>query len=284
MPTQPHHAIGDNRRTLATAVRGFGGSRAAIVLTTVALMLGVAQHVLAAMQPVPPPVPPTAPTQPPPPSPDKPGSTPAIPAILATPAKPTTPADADRTKQILEKLVAMHSDTTLFKTALDKYATTAETEQLSGVASLMRAMARSMQVNLELSAEAIAKAGGAIKVETDATVIAKKFPIAAGANATSANLDVAMNTLKTWRETDLPALTSLAVSGKNRDLQTLVRYARESATEHGRFAREAHDTLAKWKTKRDFFVSRKCGYTVDKLDLERCPVCRAGRDNFERIN
>ena len=282
MSAQSHNAIGDNGRTPAKAVFGFGGSRAAIVLTTFALTLGADQHVLAAIQPVPAPVPspvpPPSPAQSTPPSPAKPRPTPA------TPAKPTSPADADRAEQILGKLVALHSDTTLFKAALEKYAATAETEQLSGVASLMRAMARSMQVNLELSAEAIAKSGGAIKVEIDATVIAKKFPIAAGANATSANLDVAMNTLKTWRESDLPALTSLAVTGKNRDLQTLARYARESATEHGRFAREAHETPAKWKTKRDFFVSRKCGYTVDKLDLERCPVCRSGRDNFERIN
>jgi rubrerythrin len=109
---------------------------------------------------------------------------------------------------------------------------------------------------------------------------------------TTENLLAAQAALNTLKDTDLPAWRRSAEAEGNRDAVTSLRWTRESTIEWGRFVKDAIDaspTSPSAKSpaeaaKKDFFISRTCGFPVEKLDFQKCPVCRSGRDDFEKVN
>lgn len=157
------------------------------------------------------------------------------------------------------------------------FATKADSEGFSGVASFFRAAARSQQIN----ADAFAKVMGKLKVEakspTDITPIEVK--------STKDNLAATVTWVAAQRSTQLPAAMTTARTEGQREAEMTFKHTREALTEVSRFSRDLGDALDASRTgKKDYFVCRSCGYLVSTLDFQKCPVDYATKDNFERVN
>jgi rubrerythrin len=153
----------------------------------------------------------------------------------------------------------------------------ADAEQLAGMASLLRGASRSMTVSVGLIAEQIRALKGEVPGAPGGPA-----PEIKGTKEALAQLLSASTKLK---DTDLPAWRREAEGEGQRGAVRVLRAAREAQIELGRIYKDfggAPETAG--KSKRDVFVSRSCGYLVEKLDLQRCPVCSAGRDDFEKVN
>ena len=153
----------------------------------------------------------------------------------------------------------------------------ADAEKLPGAASLFRTASRSQQIHADLVRAQIVALGGTPSV--DASV---KMP---EVKETAANLAAALKALTSLKETDLPAWRRAADAEGNRNAVNAFRFAREGTIELSRFVKDlAEASQTTRELKKDYFVSRTCGFVVEKLDFQKCPVCRAGRDDFEKVN
>lgn len=158
---------------------------------------------------------------------------------------------------------------------LGKYVAKAESEGFPGAASLFRATARSLQILSSQYADSIKKLGE--------TPVAKPEDAQPEIKTTKDNLKALATRLTSRRTGILSDVSTRQRSNSNREATKTFRYEREALTELGRFATDAADSLEKLKSgKREYFVSRPCGYVTDKLVADKCPVCKTGRDQFEK--
>ena len=94
------------------------------------------------------------------------------------------------------------------------------------------------------------------------------------AKSTTENL--AMAVIAENLESDLmyPAFIKQAKEEDNKDAVQAFTYAQQSERNHATLYKQALDNFNEWKTgKKDFFVCSVCGYTVTKVDFEKCPSC-----------
>ena len=81
-------------------------------------------------------------------------------------------------------------------------------------------------------------------------------------------------------------LTEMAArwrTAPHRQSSQVFRFEREASTELGRFATEAAEQPERVrKLGKTFYISRPCGYVINQLSADRCPVCKASRDTFEK--
>jgi rubrerythrin len=209
------------------------------------------------------------------------------PAEAAAP-KPTAPAPSEPGKNVKEAkpaaavptlqddLMASYSWAESTRTLLGKYESKAESEGFPGAASLFRAAARSLQVLSGQYVDSLKKLG--------ATPVAKPDPAAPDIKTTKENLKALSKVLADRRTGALADASTRQRSSSNREATKTLRFEREALTELGRFTSDAADAVDKLKTgKREYFVSRPCGYVTDKLVADKCPVCKTGRDQFEKV-
>lgn len=153
----------------------------------------------------------------------------------------------------------------------------ADAEKLAGVASLFRAMARVQQIHAGLMNAQIAALGGAAAIDPES----KPIPV----GQTAANLASALKILSALKETDLPAWRRACDDEGNRDAVRAIRWAREGTIELARFFKDAGPAGEALKGgKHDYYISRTCGFIVEKLDIQKCPVCGKGPDDFQKVN
>jgi rubrerythrin len=188
--------------------------------------------------------------------------------------KEAKPAAAVPTLQ--DDLMASYSWAESTRALLGKYETKAESEGFPGAASLFRAASRSMQLLSGQYSDSLKKLG--------ATPIAKPDPVPPEIKTTKENLKALSKTLADRRTGTLSDVSTRQRSSSNREATKTFRFEREALTELGRFASDAAEAVDKLKTgKREYFVSRPCGYVTDKLVADKCPVCKTGRDQFEKV-
>ena len=61
-------------------------------------------------------------------------------------------------------------------------------------------------------------------------------------------------------------------------------FALEAETEHARLYADALATLDAKKPQTKYLVCAVCGYTAEKLEGARCPVCNNPKEKFEIVN
>ncbi len=206
-------------------------------------------------------------------------------ALAQTPAPATTPSSTDKaitpptgpkteTLRVLGLALTAMTRGGEFATAA---AAKADAEKLAGAASLFRTVSRAHQIHAELVRAQITALGGTPTVDP-----AAKMP---DVKDTAANLATCLKSLTALKETDLPAWRRAADTEGNRNAVNAFRFAREGTIELSRFVKDLSEaTQITREKKKDYFVSRTCGFVVEKLDFQKCPVCRAGRDDFEKVN
>lgn len=195
---------------------------------------------------------------------------------LAVPSAPGGPS-----QKTVTALTQAHTRLTTLVKFFAQAATKAEEEKVLGAASLFRAAGRSVTVqarliDAELKKLAPSGAGKAAAEGGEAALSVK---------GTTENLKTALAAAMAMKDTDLPAWRREADSEGQRDAVRVLRWSREGQIELSRYFKDASDQPEELKSgKRAYFVSRTCGFTLDKLDVKRCPVCNAERDDFERVD
>jgi rubrerythrin len=188
--------------------------------------------------------------------------------------KETKPAAS--VPNLRDDLMAGYSWTESSRTLLGRFETKAESEGFPGAASLFRAASRSLQLLSGQYSDSLKKLG--------VTPVAKPDPTPPDVKTTKENLKTLSKLLADRRTGALSDASTRQRSSSNREATKTFRFERESLTELGRFASDAADAVEKLKTgKREYFVSRPCGYVTDKLVADKCPVCKTGRDQFEKV-
>lgn len=155
------------------------------------------------------------------------------------------------------------------------FASKADAEGYTQVASLFRAAARAEQIHAANHAAVIEKMGGRPKADLQKPEV----------KATRENLEAALKGETYERDTMYPTFLKQARAENNRAAVRTFTFALNAEAEHAKLYREALDTLDSWKGgTRDFFVCEVCGMTLTALPVDRCPSCGSYRERFEKVN
>ncbi|MGA3082032.1 MAG: ferritin family protein [Terracidiphilus sp.] len=164
------------------------------------------------------------------------------------------------------------------------FAARADEDELHGVASLFRAVARAEQIHAANHARVIKPLGGHAECEIR--------PVEA--KSTAENLKAALNGEKCEIDTMYPGFLAEATEQKNASAAHAFTGALEAEKTHARLFSEAIALLAAGRRDapngswigeaREFYVCPVCGYTSEtEEEHERCPVCNCAWEKFEII-
>ncbi|MCE2966211.1 MAG: ferritin family protein [Phycisphaerales bacterium] len=177
----------------------------------------------------------------------------------------------------IENLQAAYTSAMRMGEAARQFAARAEEDGYPKLASLLRATARSREIHSGLFAAAI-KAAGAVP-----TLAAE--PKAPKSGTTAENVATLLAQAKDERDNTLPKFTSQARTDRNTQAADALRHARQGLIEHARLLGEASENLDAMKApKSAYFVHTPCGFLVEKLDIQRCPVCFGKREDFQSVD
>jgi rubrerythrin len=154
------------------------------------------------------------------------------------------------------------------------FAKKADEEGYGQVASLFRAAARAEQIHAANHGAVIRKLGGTPEAKIESHAV----------NSTRENLKVAIAGEEYERDVMYPDFIQEAEEQKNSAALRTFKGALEAEKEHARMYAQALATLDEKKGKTSYYVCAVCGYTVEKVDFERCPVCQHPKEKFEMIN
>jgi rubrerythrin len=145
------------------------------------------------------------------------------------------------------------------------FAERANAEGYAQVASLFRAAARAEEIHAANHAAVIKKLGGTPKADV------KKPEV----KATAENVKAAVAGESYERDTMYPEFIKEARASKNRDAIRTFNFALAAEAEHAKLYQASLDGLVSLKGSKakDYFVCKECGYTVAKVDFEKCPTC-----------
>lgn len=147
-------------------------------------------------------------------------------------------------------------------------------EPSKAAAQFLRATARSSEISAELLLAGIIRGGGKPLVDAEPPAALK---------ATKENLAAVIALADATRQR---AVTAAADARSENDAASrrILDFHREACTELARLGRELQKPAAANAKAPEYYVSRTCGYIVDRLDIARCPVCLAPKSDFEKIN
>jgi rubrerythrin len=155
------------------------------------------------------------------------------------------------------------------------FAEKADSEGYGSVASLFRAAARAEEIHAAAHAEVIRSLGG----EPEATIEAPKV------GTTAENLEAAIEGESYERDTMYPEFLAAARADGQKGAVQSFTYAKTAEAEH---AKLYGDALAKLDTLKGssgvtYWVCTVCGYTVPKLDFQKCPSCFNPKDKYVAV-
>ncbi len=154
------------------------------------------------------------------------------------------------------------------------FAAQADAEGFHKAASLFRAAARAEQIHAANHAAVIRKLGATPEAQIETPVV----------KSTAENLKAAIAGEEYERDVMYPTFIKEAeAEGVSAALRTF-QYALEAETEHARLYTAALSNLQQMKSKTTYCVCATCGYTVETLTTERCPVCHHPKEKFELIS
>lgn len=193
--------------------------------------------------------------------------------ILAAPPAPLHAAGAPATT--LDNLQAAYDGESNANARYLAFAKKADEEGYLGAASLFRAAAHAEGVHVARLAEVIQKMGGLPKADIKAPEV----------KTTRENLDAALKGESYERDTMYPDFIKQARAERNTDALRVFNFAKSAETEHAKFYQAALNALDSWKAaKKDFFVCNHCGFTVEKITFDKCPVCFEPKSEYQKVN
>ena len=154
------------------------------------------------------------------------------------------------------------------------FARRADEDGFHQVASLFRAASRAEQIHAANHAAVIKKMGGTPEAQIEKPVV----------KATAENLKVAIAGEEYERDVMYPAFIKEAETQKQPAALRTFQYALEAEAEHARLYTAALADLGRMKTAAKYYVCATCGYTVEQLTFDRCPVCQHPKEKFEVIS
>ena len=186
----------------------------------------------------------------------------------------TVYADTDKT---LANLQAAYNGESNAHARYLAFAEKANGEGYAQVASLFRAAARAEEIHASNHAVVIKKMGGTPKADV------KKPEI----KTTAENVKAAVAGESYERDTMYPEFIKEAKAAKNPDAIRTFNFAISAEAEHAKLYQGSLDSLASLKGNeaKDYFVCKVCGYTVSKVDFEKCPTCFSSADrNYQKVS
>ncbi len=177
------------------------------------------------------------------------------------------------TDKTLENLQAAFNGESNASVKYAAFAKKADAEGYHQVASLFRAASRAEQIHAANHARVIRKLGA----EPVATIED------AHVGSTAENLQAAIAGETYEFETMYPAFIAEAEASKNATAVRSFTDAMEAEKEHARMYAEVLDNLENAKAAATYYVCTVCGYTVDQLTFDRCPLCNNPKEKFEKI-
>lgn len=193
--------------------------------------------------------------------------------ILAAPPAPLRAAGSPATT--LDNLQAAYDGESNANARYIAFAKKADEEGYLGAASLFRAAAHAEGVHVARLAEVIQKMGGLPKADIKAPEV----------KTTRENLDAALKGESYERDTMYPDFIKQARAERNTDALRVFNFAKSAETEHAKFYQAALNALDSWKAaKKDFFVCNHCGFTVEKVTFDKCPVCFEPKSEYQKVN
>ena len=184
--------------------------------------------------------------------------------------------DAQKSSKTVANLVAAYSGECNAMTRYAAFAKAADDEGYAGVASLLRAIAKSEEIHSKNFSEVIRKLGG-----TPVADIAK-----AEAKTTRENLVVAQKAELNEKDNLYPMYQKDAQTDVFTDAVKAYTFAISSEAEHSSLIQTALEKLESQKeSKIEYMVCPICGWTtLGTNTVERCPVCMAARNKFVRVD
>ncbi len=155
-----------------------------------------------------------------------------------------------------------------------EFAKKADAEGFAGVASLFRAAARAEEIHAANHARVIRKMGA------EPVAVMDKVHV----RSTRENLQAAIDGESYERDVMYPKFIQAAQQEDNRPAIRTFQHALEAEAEHARLYADALATLDARKTKTKYMVCTVCGFTVEKLEGSRCPVCHNPKEKFDLVS
>jgi len=155
------------------------------------------------------------------------------------------------------------------------FARVAEQEGYKKVASLFRAAAKAEEVHKNHLAMVIKKMSSKPKVVIETPAV----------KSTKENLESALQEEAFGKDKMYPKFIKQAKAEKNKDAVRVFNNAKSSEADHVKFYSTALKNLPEWKLyKTEFFVCSTCGFTVERITFEKCPICSAEKAKFLKVD
>ena len=156
------------------------------------------------------------------------------------------------------------------------FAVKADGEGYPSVASLFRAAAKAEEIHANNHA-AVLKDLGVDPVKNIETPVVK---------TTAENLDVAIQGETYERDTMYPNFLKAARAEKaGTPVLRTFNYAKSAETGHAKLYTDAKKNLAQLKgAEGRYYVCGICGYTVSKINFEKCPACGNPKDKYFAVS
>ncbi len=143
-----------------------------------------------------------------------------------------------------------------------------------GVASLFRAAAKAEQVHADNHAVVIKKLGATPKAKIEAPDV----------KSTAENLQAAVKGETYERDVMYPGFLKIARAEKQTDAIRTFNYAKTAEAEHAKLYTNAAKNQENMKQAATLYVCSICGYTVTKIDFEKCPGCLNPKDKYVSVS
>lgn len=179
-----------------------------------------------------------------------------------------------QTPKTLENLQAAFNGESNANAKYTAFAKKADEDGYHQVASLFRAAAHAEKIHAEAHSRVIRRMGAEPVANIETPHI----------GTTSENLKTAIAGEEYERDVMYPEFIAEAEAAKNTAAVRTFTNALEAEKEHARLYTLALNNLESYKTKTEYFVCAICGYTVEKKDFERCPVCHTPEEKFEAVS
>ena len=154
------------------------------------------------------------------------------------------------------------------------FAARAEAEGFHRIASLFRATSRAEQIHAYKQQGLIRKLGGEPKLVLESAVL----------KTTAENLKAAIAGEEYEFQTMYPEFLKQAeASGADIMVVKAFKGAMLTEVEHANLYRKALAAV-KPSEKANFYVCPVCGYTVDEMHFDACPICKVPKEKFEVIS
>ena len=188
---------------------------------------------------------------------------------------PAQPRAADAPATTLDNLQTAYNGESNAHNRYLAFAKKADEEGYLGVARLFRAAAHSEGVHVARLAEVIKGMKAVPKADIQTPDV----------KSTKENLEAALKGESHERDTMYPGFIKQARAERNTDALRVFNFAKSAETEHAKFYDAALKDMDGWKAaKNDLYVCNHCGFTVEKITFDKCPVCFEPKSEYVKVN